>query len=116
MFQLHTSFAFRESLETASGGDPFDYSVQFLPRKTIFQSSLSRIQPVNETNLTAVSDTPLPVKPPRVFQSRSSSVSGPSSGHTSRVATADQLQQRTVSMRIKERRHNDAIFSAQNKF
>ena len=68
MSQLHTSVAFRESLETARGGVPIDDLVQFPPRQPIHQSPLGHLQPVEETNLTAVSDTPLPVKKPRVFR------------------------------------------------
>ena len=115
MSQLHTSVAFKESIETARGGEPFDDPVQLYPRQPIHQSPLSHLQPVKETNLIGVSDTPLPVKPHCVFQSGSSSASSPSSSPTWRVASPDELKQRTKKIRMEERGLNNAILSAQNK-
>ena len=77
--------------------------------QSIRQSPHSYLRPVDDTNLSAVSDTPLPVKLPRNFHSGSSSAPGPSNSQPSRGAFSDQLQQNPEAMRIELRRLQESI-------
>ena len=73
MSHLPPSIAVRVAFETARGSGSVDDSVRFHFEHPARHVPLSHLPPVDETNLTGVTDTPLPVKPPRVFQSGPSS-------------------------------------------
>ena len=114
MSHVPPSVAVRDAFETARGSESFDHSVRFQYEQTAGHSPLSHLPPVVETNLTEVTDTPLFVKPPFVFQSGLSSGSDPSSGPPSCTTSPDQLQQQIEAMRIEKCRLQDYLRAAQN--
>ena len=89
----------RDKFEMAKDGESLGGPVQFFSHQSIRQSPYSHLRSADETIFISVSDTPLQVKSPRVFQSGPLSGSGPSSGPHSRIASPDQLQQRIEDMR-----------------
>ena len=106
---LPTPVAQRDKFEMAIDGKSLGGAVLNPYHQSIRQSPHSYLRPVDDTNLSAVSDTPLPVKLPRVFHSGSSSAPGPSNSQPSRGANSDQLQQNPEAMRIELRRLQELI-------
>ena len=79
--------------------------------QSIRQSPHSYLRPVDDTNLSAVSDTPLPVKLPQGIQSGYSSAPGPYSNPPSRGSYSDQFQQSPEAMRMEMRRLQKSILA-----
>ena len=88
---LPTPVAQRDKFEMAKDGESLGGPVLFFSHQSIRQSPQSHLRSAGETIFISVSDTPLQVKSPRVFQSGPLSGSGPSSGPHSRNASPDQL-------------------------
>ena len=114
MFHLPPSVAVRDVFSTAKGSESFHDKVRFHSEHPARHVSLSHLPPLDETNLTAVTDTSLPVKPPCVFQSGPSSASGPSRSPFSRTTSTDQLQQQIEAMRIKNHQLKDSLCAMHN--
>ncbi len=108
---LPTPVAQRDKFEMAKDGESLGGAVLNSFHQSILQSPYSylRLNTVDDTNLSAVSDTPLPVKLPRVFHSGSSSAPGPSNSQFSRGTYSDQLQQNPEAIRIELRRLQEWI-------
>ena len=99
----------RDKFEMAKDGKSLGGAVLNPFQQFIRQSPHSYLRPVDDTNLSAVSDTPLSVKLPRVFPIGSSSAPNPSNSQFLRGAYSDQLQQNPEAMRIELRRLQESI-------
>ena len=106
---LPTPVAQRDKFEMAIDGESLGGAVLNPFYQSIRQSPHSYLRPVDDTNFSAVSNRPLPVKLHRVFYSGSQSAPGPSNSKPSRKAYSDQLQQNAEAMRIELRRFQESI-------
>ena len=108
---LPTPVGQRDKFEIAKNGKSLGGAVLYLYDQSIRRSPHSYLWPVHDTHLSSLSNTPLPVKLPRVFYSGSSTASGSLNGQALRNSSSDQLQHNFEAMRMEVRRFQKRIFA-----